>query len=208
MVGLGVYVLLSVLLLGNSPLGSNGWLFPFGFSVFIVSIAIYLVFILAFLFPLHWWLVVSEPSHPTLYTLLHFLTSIFFLYAMGAIVIYMIEQAYIFKPGTIFVWIKDSLYYTSVVKPSFVYGYIMTHQDIILPLWVLLMLYKILLSNLINSAILSVWYNLANVRFYKNKDDAHYRVEFHEVWGHGSAHDDHSDSHDDTHATHGANSHH
>lgn len=47
------------------------------------------------------------------------------------------------------------------------------------------MLYKLLLSNIINAALLSIWYNLANVGFYRAKDDAHYRVEFHEVGGHG-----------------------
>jgi hypothetical protein len=60
------------------------------------------------------------------------------------------------------------------------------------------MLYKLLFSNLINAALLSIWYNLANVGFYRAKDDPHYRVEFHEV---GSApaspsgHDSHEDAH-------------
>ena len=45
------------------------------------------------------------------------------------------------------------------------------------------MLYKLLLSNLVNAALLSVWYNLGNVGFYRKKEDASYRVEFHEVAG-------------------------
>jgi hypothetical protein len=43
------------------------------------------------------------------------------------------------------------------------------------------MLYKLLLSNLINAAALSIWYNLSHVGFYRSKNDASYRVEFHEV---------------------------
>lgn len=45
------------------------------------------------------------------------------------------------------------------------------------------MLYKLLLSNLVNAAVLSIWFNLSHVGFYRSKDDAHYRVEFHEVGG-------------------------
>lgn len=51
-VGLGIYIMLSVLLLENMPMGSTGGLLPFGFSVFIVSIAVYLVLILAVIFPM------------------------------------------------------------------------------------------------------------------------------------------------------------
>ena len=69
----------------------------------------------------------------------------------------------------------------------------MSHQYAIIPLAVVLMLYKLLLANIVTAAILSVWYNLANVGFYRKKDDSHYRVEFHEVGaagsGHGGGHD-------------------
>ncbi len=63
------------------------------------------------------------------------------------------------------------------------------------------MLYKLLLSNLVNAALLSVWYNLSNVGFYRKKEDAsHYRVEFHEVGGgHAAPHaDNHAESHHDS----------
>lgn len=190
MVGLGIYILLSVLLLGNAPLGSSWWLFPFGFSVFIVSIAIYLVFILAILFPIHGGLVIAEPTHPTIYSTLYFFTTGFFLVAMAAIMIYMTDQVYIFKPGTIFTLARESAFYLDSVKNSIFYTFVITRQDIIIPLGILLMLYKILLSNIVSAAILSVWYNLTNVWFYKKKDDTHYRVEFHEVWGHAGNHDD------------------
>ena len=68
MVGLGIYVLLSVLLLGNVPMGSAGGLFPFGFAVFVVSIAIYLVYILAVLFPMHGGLVIAANTSDDIYT--------------------------------------------------------------------------------------------------------------------------------------------
>lgn len=205
MVWLGIYILLSVLLLGNGPIGSSGWLFPFGFSVFIVSIAIYLVFILAVLFPMHGGLVIAEPTHPTIYTVLYFFTAIFFVVSMFATMIYMTEQAYVFKPGTIFTFIRDTPFYSQAVKSSVFYTFVITRQDIILPLGILLMLYKILLSNIVSAAVLSIWYNLTNVGFYKKKDDAHYRVEFHEVAGHASNHDDHGghDAHAPAHDDHG-----
>ena len=80
----------------------------------------------------------------------------------------------------------------------------------IIPLGILLMLYKILLSNIVSAAILSIWYNLTNVGFYRKKEDSHYRVEFHEVGGSG-AHDDHG--HDAyapaaAHGTHDDHGHH
>lgn len=215
-VGLWVYILLSVLLLGNAPLGSQGGLFPFGFSVFIISFAVYLIFILAVLFPIHGWLVIHEPTHPTLYTIQYFITYIFLTFSLTSIVLYMIEQVYLFQVGTIFVWLKEMPYYTQIIRSSSMFSYIVSHQDIIIPLWVLLMFYKLLLSNLVQAAVLSIWYNLSHVWFYRKKDDAHYRVEFHEVWGHTSGHDDHgNDGHDDHsghddhgHGGHGNNSHH
>ncbi len=203
-VGLGIYVLLSVLLLGNQTLGSEGWLFPFGFSVIIISIAVYLVFILAILFPLHGWLIISEPTHPTLYTVQYFLTSIALLFTLATVMVYMVEQAYIFKVGTIFVLLKDSLFYTESVRTSHFFTYVMGAQYLIIPVWVILMLYKLLLSNLVNAALLSIWYNLSNVGFYRKKEDSHYRVEFHEVGGHtaGAWHDAHKDAHASWHDTH------
>jgi uncharacterized membrane protein YgcG len=204
-VWLGIYILLSVLLLGNQTLWSEGGLFPFGFSVIIISIAVYLVFILAVLFPLHWGLVISEPTHPTLYTIIYFITSGVLLFSFATIIVYMIEQAYIFKVGTFFTFFKDSLFYTESVKPSHFYGYVMWAQYFIIPLGVVLMLYKLLLSNLVNAALLSIWYNLSNVWFYRKKEDSHYRVEFHEVgWHASSGHDDHkSGDHGWWHDDHG-----
>jgi hypothetical protein len=197
-VGLGIYILLSVLLLGNAPIGSQGGLFPFWFSVFVISIAIYLIFILAILFPIHGGLIIHEPTHPTLYSLIYFGTYIFLFLSLSSVLIYMTEQVYIFRVGTVFVWLKDTEYYLTIVRNSIIFWYVISNQDYIIPLGVLLMLYKLLLSNLVQAAVLSVWYNLSHVGFYRKKEDSHYRVEFHEVGGHAAAgHDDHSAGHDD-----------
>jgi hypothetical protein len=75
----------------------------------------------------------------------------------------MIEQAYIFKVGTIFVLFKDTSLYAESLKPSYFYGFVMASQHLIIPLAVIAMLYKLLLSNLVNAALLSIWYNLSNV---------------------------------------------
>lgn len=206
-VGLAVYILLSVLLIGNTPLGSEPGIFPIGFSVVIVSIAVYLVFILAILFPMHGGLVISEPTHPVLYTIQYFGVSMFLLYSLFATMLYMAEQVYLFKVPTIFGWLHGWPYYTEVVQHSVLYSYMISAQNIIIPLGVLLMLYKLLLSNIINAALLSIWFNLSHVGFYRKKDDSHYRVEFHEVAGHSDGHDDHSSGsdtggHDDGHGGH------
>jgi len=206
MVGLGIYILLSVLLLGNPQIGSSGWLFPFGLSVFIVSIAIYLVYILSILFPLHGGLVIAEPTHPTIYTALYFFVAIFFFFSLFATMVYMADQAYVFKPGTIFVFMRDTVFYTEGVQKSYFYAFVISRQDVILPLGILLMLYKVLLANIVNAALLSIWYNLSNVWFYKKKEDTSYRVEFHEVGGHDTWHDvsshDTHDHHGQSHAHH------
>jgi hypothetical protein len=206
MVGIGIYVLLSVVLLGNPQLGTAGGLFPTGFSVFLVSISVYLVFVLALLFPVHGGLVISEPENPTIYSLLYFFVSFFLLFTIGAVVIYMIEQSYVFSVGNLFTWIKDSPFYLETVKTSWFYSFVMSRQNMIIPLGIVLMLYKLLFANIVTAAILSIWYNLANVGFYRKKDDSHYRVEFHEVGsgGHGAGHDDHG--HSDGHADAGAHS--
>ena len=181
-VGLGIYILLSVLLLGNGPMGTAGGLFPFPFAVFIISIAVYAVFILAVLFPLHGGLVVAETTNSTLYAIQFLAVGVFLIFSIFSVLIYMIEQTYIFQVGTIFAWFRDSAFYQNTIHPSSVFAYIMNHKDIILPLGILLMLYKLLLSNIVSAVALSVWYNLSHIGFYrKNQDTAAYRVEFHEV---------------------------
>jgi hypothetical protein len=162
-VGLGIYVLLSVLLLGNGPMGTAGGLFPFPFAVLIISIAVYAVFVLAILFPLHGGLVIAETTNQALYILQYILVGMFLIFSGAAVLVYMIDQIYIFQVGTIFVWLRDSLYYQDVVRPSAVYSYIISHKDTIIPLGVLLMLYKLLLSNIVSATVLSIWYNLSHI---------------------------------------------
>lgn len=203
-VGLGIYILLSVLLLGNGPMGTTGGLFPFPFAVLIISIAVYAVFALAVLFPLHGWLVIAETTHQGIYIIQYIFVGMFLIFSWAAVLVYMIEQVYIFQVGTIFVWFRDSWYYQNIIHPSAVFGYIMVHRDVIIPLGVLLMLYKLLLSNVVSAIALSIWYNLSHIGFYRAKDEASaYRVEFHEVGGgdgHGHAPDPHgvtAPAHDD-----------
>jgi hypothetical protein len=193
-VGLGIYILLSVLLLPNWPMGTTGGLFPFPLAVLFVSIAVYAVFVLAVLFPLHGWLVISETSNRWLYIVEYLFVGMFLLFSFVATIFYMIEQTYIFQVGTFFVWFRDAEYYQSIIKVSSVFLYIMSHRDIILPLGILLMLYKLLLSNIVSAVALSIWYNLSHIGFYRSKDEASaYRVEFHEVGWSGGSHgqDDH-----------------
>lgn len=190
-VWLGIYILLSVLLLGNGPMGTTGGLFPFPFAVLIISIAVYAVFILAVLFPLQGWLVIAETTNQGLYILQFIFVGMFLVFSLASVVIYMTEQTYIFQVGTFFVWFRDSLYYQETIRTSAVWGYMIAHKDTIIPLGILLMLYKLLLSNIVNAVALSIWYNLAHIGFYKTKEDAAYRVEFHEVGGgddHGHGH--------------------
>jgi hypothetical protein len=125
----------------------------------------------------------------------------FLLYSLFATILYMAEQVYLFKIPTVFVWLHNWPYYIDVIEHSAIYSYVMTAQNIIIPLGVLLMLYKLLLSNIINAALLSIWFNLSHVGFYRKKDDAHYRVEFHEVSGHpnGNGHDEHGSNPHDEH---------
>ncbi|MBX9809236.1 hypothetical protein K2X92_02520 [Candidatus Gracilibacteria bacterium] len=203
-VGIGIYVLLSVLLLGNGPMGTSGGLFPFPFAVVIISIAVYSVFILAVLFPLHGGLVISETTNPTVYTAQYIFVSMFLLFSLTAVIFYMIEQTYIFQVGTIFAWFRDASFYENTIRPSAVFGYMMAHKDVIVPLGVLLMLYKLLLANILNAVALSIWYNLAHIGFYRKNEDAAYRVEFHEVGGgHGGGHDAHDTHAADSHDKHG-----
>jgi len=181
MVGLGIYVLLSVLLIGNTPLGTSGGLLPFGISAVIVSVMVYLVLILAIVFPLHGGLVISETTNPVLYTLQFLLVSALLFLSLVSVIIYMTEQTYLFRVGTIFVWLRDVPWYQEVVRPSHIFQFVMSHQNSIIPLSVLLMIYKLFLSNLVSAVVLSIVYNLSNIGFYRKKEASSYRVEFHEV---------------------------
>ena len=187
LVWVSIYLVLSVLLVRNDPLGTTGWLFPFWFAVFLLSVSVYLIYILALLFPLHGGLRVNEPESQTLYTFQFIFVGFFYYFVIAAILIYMIEQVYIFRVGSVFTFIQDSSYYISNVRPSWLFQFVMRYRDEIIPIAFLLMLYKLLFSNIITAALLSVWYNLSRMGFYNIKNDAHYRVEFHEVkkseWG-------------------------
>jgi hypothetical protein len=80
------------------------------------------------------------------------------------------------------------------VQKSYLYIFAIEKQNILIPLAVILFLYKVLLSNIVSAALLSIWYNLSHIGFYRNtKPDNHYRVEFHEVGenAHTDDHDDH-----------------
>ncbi|PID84573.1 hypothetical protein CSB09_00200 [Candidatus Gracilibacteria bacterium] len=196
-VGLAVYILLVVLLLSNPSLGTSGGLLPFGLSVFVVSIAVYLVLLLAVFFPFHGGLVVSETTNPILYSLQYMFVGFFLCIGLFSVVIYMIEQAYIFRVGTLFVWLRDWQYYQESIRPSFIFEFVMSHQNIIIPLAVVLMVYKLMLSNIVSAAFLSIIYNIGSIGFYRKKSDSHYRVEFHEVGAHadeegGDENEDHS----------------
>lgn len=182
-VGFGIYILLSVLLLENASIGTSGGLLPFGLSVFIISIAVYLVIILAVIFPLNGGLVISETTNPILYTVQFLFVGFFLVIGFSAVFVYMIEQAYVFRVGTVFVWLRDWEYYNQTIRFSSVFRFIMTNQNIIIPLAVLLMIYKIFFSNIVSAVVLSLIYNLSRVGFYKKNEDTSYRVEFHEVGG-------------------------
>lgn len=207
-IGLWVYIVLAVLLLANAPLWTAGGLLPFGFSVFIISILVYLVWILAILFPLHWGLVLTETLNPVLYTLEYLIVSFLLIFGLSAVFVYMVEQTYIFQVKTVFIWLRDWWYYQDVIRHSKIFYFLMTNQNIIIPLGVLLMVYKLFLSNLVSAVVLSIVYNLSRVGFYRKKEDSSYRVEFHEIgWG-GHAHVDkvevheHADSGHDDHGWH------
>jgi hypothetical protein len=116
-----------------------------------------------------------------MYILQYLLVGMFVILSFASVMIYMVDQTYIFQVGTFFVWFRDSDFYQSTIKPSSIYAYIIANKDIILPLGILLMLYKLLLSNIINAVALSIWFNLSHIGFYRKKEDTAYRVEFHEV---------------------------
>ncbi len=196
---MAIYLVLSVLLLGNIDFNTTWDILPIGFALFIINISIYLVFILAIIFPIHGSLVLSIPSQPIIYLAQFFIVSIYFCFTIWAVLIYTIEQTYIFKAWTIFAYLKDIPYYTEVIRGSNYFRYVMEHKDTIIPLWVLLMLYKLLLSNIINAVLLSIWYNLSHIGFYRQNENPHYRVEFHEVgaWEHDGHGDDGHDWNED-----------
>lgn len=180
-VGLGIYILLRALLFENSSLWTTGWLLPFWVSVFIISIAIYFVIILAILFPLNWSLVISETTNPVLYVAQYIFLGFFVFIGLSAVLVYMIEQTYIFQVWTIFSWVREWWFYQNTIRLSNVFKFIMTHQNIIIPLGVLLMIYKIFLSNIVSAIVLSIVYNLSKVGLYRKKEESSYRVEFHEI---------------------------
>lgn len=184
LVGFSIYILLSVLLTPNGTLWTMGWLFPFQFSVFLISASVYLIFILAIVFPSHGTLIVTEPESQALYTLQYFLVSLLFFFVIVWVIIYMIEQKYVFRVGSFFTYFQDVPYYMIVVRNSALFQFYMQYRDMIIPLAVLLMIYKLLLSNIVTAMALSLWYNISRVGFYRIRNDSHYRVEFHEVkWG-------------------------
>ncbi len=149
--------------------------------MFLVSASVYLIFILAIIFPVHGGLMIDEPDNQVLYTIEYIFVAFFLYFVLGGAVLYMIEQTYVFRVGSILSSIHDIPYYTEVVRTSHLFQFYMQYRDQIIPLAVILMIYRLLFSNIVTAILLSIWYNLSRIGFYKIKNDAQYRVEFHEV---------------------------
>lgn len=60
-------------------------------------------------------------------------------------------------------WLRDLDMYRTLVRPSSVFRFVMSHQNIIIPLGAVLMIYKLFLSNLVTAVVLSILYNLSSV---------------------------------------------
>ncbi len=123
----------------------------------------------------------SETTNPVLYITQYILVGALLFVSFFAVIVYMTEQTYLFRLGTVFVWLRDFEFYQMSVRPSWIFRFVMSHQNIIIPLGAILMIYKLFLSNIVTAVILSILYNLSSVGFYKKKEAANYRVEFHEV---------------------------
>lgn len=149
--------------------------------MFLVSASVYLIFILAIIFPVHGGLMIDEPDNQVLYTIEYIFVAFFFYFVLGGIVLYMIEQTYVFRVGSLLTSVHDIPYYADVVRNSHLFQFYMQYRDQIIPLAVILMIYRLLFSNIVTAILLSIWYNLSRIGFYKIKNDTQYRVEFHEV---------------------------
>ena len=144
----------------------------------------------------------SETTNPILYTIQYMIVGFFLIFGLISVVIYMTEQAYLFRVGTIFVWMRDWEYYQYTIRYSAIFRFIMMNQNLIIPLAVLLMIYKLFLSNMVSAIVLTIVYNLSRVGFYRKKEESSYRVEFHEV-GASAGGGDHHDSGDHGHGDSG-----
>ncbi len=187
-VGLAIYLMLTVLLSPQYQTADTAKILSPGFSQFLIGSSAYLIFILMILTPLSGGIRFPQTRFKLLRGIELMGISIVILSLFGALVLGFANKTYIFGIDTGFVLLKKISLYPELIHGK-ILGYIVTHIQPLVVFSVLFLLYKILFSEIVGALVLTVWYWIMSLRHRSkggNYDD-------------GAGHDDHGGGHDDGH---------
>lgn len=212
-VGLAIYLMLTVLLSPAYQTPETAKIFSPGFSKFLIGSSTYLIFILFLLTPISGGVRFPETKTKWIRLIEHAIMSVFVWVLFFAIFIGFASKTYVFGVETAFRTIQKIEVYHEFMA-GVIFSHIAVNIQPIILFGVLFLLYKMLFSDFLGVMILTVWYWVLSLR---NKgaanngghDDHGHIDDGHD--GHGDDLDMHLDDHghdDHGHDSHGHGGHH
>ncbi len=183
-VGLAIYLMLTVLLAPQYQTADTVKFFSPGVSNFLVGSSVYLIFILMILTPISGGIKIPYPKNLILRIASHFLLAIALLVFMTALVMGFASKTYIFGIDTGFTLLgKTDLYHS--LQATKIMGWIGRHIQPIVLFGVFFMLYKLLFAEMVATLMVAL------IAWLKSLKDKNASSNAHEDHGHETSHDEH-----------------
>lgn len=120
---------------------------------FIVWSSVYLIIILAILVPINWWFQGSTTKNPALKIWVTIFLASLLILLFSAILVWLIEQIYIFKIENAFSLLKKLPTFTNFLTWSKIYTFLISYINYIIVFWVFFVIYKLLFADIIVSML-------------------------------------------------------
>jgi hypothetical protein len=209
-VGLAIYLMLTVLLSSAYQTPETIRIISPAVSSFMIGSSAYLIFILMILTPLSGGIRFPYTNTRLLRIVEHLIIAVVLIAFFCALVIGFIGRNYVFGIETGFVLLGKTLIYREMIS-GVILGYIAQHLQPFVLFSVIYLLYKILFSEIIGAVVLTLWYWILSLRYRARGGDYQEAVyadthsadmdawDYHEV-DHGA--DSHEDAHHGGHDEH------
>jgi hypothetical protein len=132
---------------------------------FIVWSSVYLILILSILVPINWWFQGSTTKNPIFKIWITIFLSVLLILLFSSVLVWLIEQIYIFKIDNAFSLLKKWPKFTEFLVWSKIYAFLISYINFIIVFWVFFVIYKILFADIVSSML--KWFFIA---IFKKKD--------------------------------------
>jgi hypothetical protein len=163
-VGLAIYLMLTVLLSSTYQTPDTIRVLSPGVSKFMIGSSVYLIFILMILTPLSGGIRFPYTNTRLIRVLEHLIISGVLLGFLSALIIGFISRSYVFGVETGFVLLGKTLLYREMIS-GVILWYIAAHLQPFVLFSVIYLLYKLLFSEIIGAILLTLWYWVLSLRY-------------------------------------------